>query len=240
MGNGYSWRSCDGETGCCVALRTEEKEEVKGKDGIEEVGWEGEEEDEDGEFVCEEGSGSGSESDEGESDVEMTDVDAEEEEEEVYCEDYLTLLRNLNAMNERASVPDPEIFYPIDIEAGDTFESSLWEREKGVYGADDDSKGVRLVGVEHIAGPKCLDNRGYNGHNIGVDEMKGSTTYQCLAYKSSGWEPESDDEEWEAESEVFLTGIGDRFPSRDMASPDVYPARHGWDQGDADSWTVRF
>ncbi|KAE9377456.1 hypothetical protein N431DRAFT_330067 [Stipitochalara longipes BDJ] len=139
-------------------------------------------------------------------------------------------------MNHVVQAPAPEIFYPIDIEAGDAFEPSLWEREKGKYGADDESKGISLVGVEHIAGPKCVDDRGYNGHNITAAEMKGSTTYQCLAYKSPGWEPESDDEEWEQESEVFLTGIGDRFPSRDMDYPEVVPARHGWDQEVADSW----
>jgi hypothetical protein len=247
MGYGYSWRSCDAETGCCVALRTERRGEEKVDERVEvevgvEVEWEGEEED--GSFVAE----ILEESDEGEegSDVEMGDVEMkaaeeekeEEEEERECCEDYLTLLRNLRVSNEHVS-PDPEIFYAIDIEAGDAFEASLWEREKGKYGADDEAKGVSLVGVEHIAGPKCLDDRGYNGHNIAVYEMKGSTTYQCLAFKSPDWEPESDDEEWEEESEVFLTGIGDRFPSRDMACPNVYPARHGWDEGEADSWNVR-
>jgi hypothetical protein len=252
MGDGFSYRGCGGETGCFVVLRTEEKMgEGRGKevDGAEVATWEGEEEDGDdsGEFVdeieggeeevleYEEEEGDG----EGGSDVEMRDVEEEEVEEEKYCEDYLTLLRNLRAMNDRPQTPKPEIFYPINLEAGDVFESTLWEREKAKYGADDESRGVSLVGVEHIAGPKCFDDRGYNGHNISAEEMKGCTTYQFLAYKSSDWHPESDDEEWEERSQVFLTGIGDRFPSRDMASPEVIPVRHGWNEGDSDSWNVR-
>jgi len=243
MGDGFSYRGCGGETGCFVVLRTEEKMGEKSGGG-EGVGWEedGDEDGDDGgEFVDE-----GREEEEvleydeeGGSDVEMEDVEEEEVEGEKYCEDYLTLLRNLQAMNDRPQTPKPEIFYPIDLKAGDTFESALWEREKGKYGADDESRGVSLVGVEHVAGPKCFDDRGYNGHNISAEEMKGCTTYQFLVYKSSDWQPESDDEEWEERSQVFLTGIGDRFPSRDMASPEVIPVRHGWNEGDSDSWNVR-
>ncbi|KAN0107848.1 hypothetical protein V8E51_007590 [Hyaloscypha variabilis] len=246
MGDGFSYRGCGGETGCFVVLRTEEKMGERSGGG-EGVGWEGEGGDWDdgedgGEFVDEIEGGEEEvleyEEDDGEegSDVEMEDVEEEEVEEEKYCEDYLALLRNLRAMNDRPQTPKPDIFYPIDLEAGDTFESALWEREKTKYGAEDESRGVSLVGVEHVAGPRCFDDRGYNGHNIPAEEMKGCTTYQFLAYKSSDWHPESNDEEWEERSQVFLTGIGDRFPSRDMASPEVIPVRHGWNEGDSDSW----
>lgn len=246
MGDGYSWRGCSTETGCCVTLRTlgsanarDEstnmcltEEEVKGEPGEEF------EEDDGGDYVLEEEAVSEGdevleygEEDE-ERDEEMQDIDSDaDKESSLYCEDYLTLVRNL--IPDEMKQPRPEIFYPINLEAGDTFESSLWEREKGNYGVDEE---VQLVGVEHIAGPNCFDDRGYNGHNISAAEMKGCTTYQCLAYKMSSWTPDSDDQEWENDSECFLTGIGDRFPSRDMAHPQVYPPRHGWDKRDADTF----
>jgi hypothetical protein len=243
--NGPSWRACSTETGCCVTLRTERNpnvsisgaivlkdEDVRGEFGEEydEEGdgdWEEKKESEDDERLEFEEEGEGG-------DIEMKD---EEEEEELYCEDYLTLLRNLAPEETETK---PEIFYPIDVDPGDSPETSLWEREKGRHGTDESGQEMRLVGVEHIAGPCCLDERGYKGHNISAEEMKGCTAYQCLAYKGSDWTPEPDDQEWERESECFLTGVGDRFPSRDMAFPNVYPPRHGWDEGEADtySWNV--
>jgi hypothetical protein len=206
-------------------------EDVRGEFG------EGYDEEEDGEYVNESEDDESLEFEDEEGDVEMTDVDGEEREEELYCEDYLTLLRNLAPEQTETKL---EIFYPTDVDPGDSLETSLWERENGRYGTHEFGQEMRLVGVEHIAGPSCLDERGYNGHNISAQEMKGCTTYQCLAYKGPDWTPEPDDQEWEKESEFFLTGIGDRFPSRDMASPNVYPPRHGWDEGAADTyfWNV--
>jgi hypothetical protein len=244
--NGPSWRACSIETGCCVTLRTERNPNVrisgaivlKDEDVRGELG-EGYGEEGDGEYVNEE-----SEDDERlefeedeEADVEMKDVGGVGEEEELYCEDYLTLLRNLVPEKTKTK---PEIFYPIDVDPGDSLETSLWEREKGNYEADESGQEMRLVGVEHIAGPCCLDERGYKGHNISAEEMKGCTTYQCLAYRGPDWSPEPDDQEWEREGGYFLTGVGDRFPSRDIAFPNVYPPRHGWDEGEADtySWNV--
>jgi hypothetical protein len=37
--------------------------------------------------------------------------------------------------------------------------------------------------LEHVAGPGCLDNRGYNGFEISVEEMTGCTALQCLVRK---------------------------------------------------------
>jgi hypothetical protein len=177
-------------------------------------------------------------SDDESSDVELEDVAEEKEQEEIYCEDYLTLICNLR--EDETDTPERETFYPIDVNLGESLETSLWEREKANQGIDPSGQERRLVGIEHIAGPSCLDERGYNGHAISAAEMKQSTTYQMLAYKPPNWRPEPDDQEWEKDTEYFLTGIGDRFPSRDMAFPNVYPARHGWDEREADtnSWNV--
>lgn len=103
---------------------------------------------------------------------------------------------------------------------------------------------TRYVGghgfMEHIAGPDCANNGGYGGHRISVEEMRGCCTLQCLIYKEQGWEPEPDDQEWELQGDYFLSGLGDRMPSRDMGSPDVTPARHGVYNAWADTciWTV--
>ena len=151
--------------------------------------------------------------------------------EESPCEDYLTLLRALMLLEVKPL--GQEMFYLIDNSAGLLFESSIWEREKSKFGPEQE---FSPVGLEHIASATCLDDRGYNGHNICASEMKGCTTYQCLAFKKHHWTPESDDQVWEGTSEVFLTGVGDMFPSRDMECPTVWPKRHGWDQEEADTY----
>jgi hypothetical protein len=143
-------------------------------------------------------------------------------------------------LKDETDTPEPETFYPIEVDSDDSLETCLWGPEKANPRIDPSGQEIRVVGIEHIAGPSCRDERGYNGYAISAAEMKHSTTYQMLAYKPPSWKPEADDQEWEEDSECFLTGIGDRFPSRDMASPNVYPARHGWDEGEADtySWNV--
>ena len=150
--------------------------------------------------------------------------------EESPCEDYLTL-RALMLLEVKPL--GQEMFYLIDNSAGLLFESSIWGREKSKFGPEQE---FSPVGLEHIASATCLDDRGYNGHNICASEMKGCTTYQCLAFKKHHWTPESDDQVWEGTSEVFLTGVGDMFPSRDMECPTVWPKRHGWDQEEADTY----
>jgi hypothetical protein len=147
------------------------------------------------------------------------------------CEDYLAFLRAL--MPSEVQPPGQERFDLIDNSAGHFFASSIWERRQSKFGPEQD---FSAVGLEHIAGATCLDDRGYNGHNICASEMKGCTTYQCLAFKKHHWTPESDDQVWEGTSEVFLTGVGDRFPSRNMQRPTVWPKRHGWDEEEADTY----
>jgi hypothetical protein len=83
--------------------------------------------------------------------------------------------------------------------------------------------------LEHIAGPGCTDGRGYNGHNISVEETRGCSTFQCLAHKSHSLRPEADDEEFELHSDYFLTGIHNKMPARDEHWPCVIPSRHGVD-----------
>jgi len=93
---------------------------------------------------------------------------------------------------------------------------------------------------EHIAGPGCLEDRGYRGSEISIEEMKGCTTVQCLVRKNDNWTPEPDDEDFELQSDFFLSGLSDHMPSRDMRSPTVTPARHGLAEPNADTcvWDV--
>ena len=79
---------------------------------------------------------------------------------------------------------------------------------------------------EHIAGPGCITTTGYNGNRITVQEMKGCRVVQCLAEKEEGWQAEDDDQDFELESDYFLTGLGEGSP--DVAPLDnIKPARHG-------------
>ncbi|TGO51559.1 hypothetical protein BOTNAR_0352g00070 [Botryotinia narcissicola] len=79
----------------------------------------------------------------------------------------------------------------------------------------------------HLPGPKCSGSKGYNGNFITAQEMRGCTTAQCLVYKGNDWSPSPDDEDFELEGDVFLSGIGDHVPSRDMGDIVLTPARHG-------------
>jgi hypothetical protein len=170
------------------------------------------------------------------SDFEPDDeVGDEEDVDGAFSEYYLTLLRNLAPRGQKKA--KPEVFYPLVHKEG--FEEALWERERGNYEPEvmvEAPQEINLVGVEHVAGIDCKDERGYSGYNITVEEMKGCCNYQCLAYKGPNWSPEPDDQDFELESECYLTGIGDRFPSRDMNYPHAVPARHGWDQDHADTY----
>jgi hypothetical protein len=174
-------------------------------------------------------------------DGDTTSLSEDDEEGLVFSDDYLILLRNLDPRAPK--ITKPEIFHPI--ETGKELERALWERERGNFEPDvtvEALQEVTLVGAEHVAGPGCKDNRGYNGHYISAEEMKGCCNYQCLAYKELNWVPEPDDQDFELRGRYCLTGIGDRFPSRDMDSPSVVPARHDWDRVNADTYnyTVTF
>lgn len=119
------------------------------------------------------------------------------------------------------------------------FDDNLWAREESNYQVppypNGEAREVALAGVEHIAGPDCNCDRGYNGYRVSAEEMKGCCNYQCLVTKGSGWKSEGDDFEFEREGKFALSGIGDRFPSRDMDYPSVVPARHGWERITADT-----
>ncbi|TGO21585.1 hypothetical protein BPAE_0211g00050 [Botrytis paeoniae] len=69
----------------------------------------------------------------------------------------------------------------------------------------------------HLPGPKCSGSKAYNGNFITAQEMRHCTTAQCLVYKDSNWSPSPDDEDFELEGDVFLSGLGDHVPSRDMS-----------------------
>jgi hypothetical protein len=99
---------------------------------------------------------------------------------------------------------------------------------------------MQIYDYEHIAGPTCKHERGYNGHYITVEEMRGCGTLQCLVRKVRGWQPEDDDLDFERQSNSFLSGLSDFMPSRDSNSPDVIPARHGVDVPHAEDvvWDV--
>lgn len=81
----------------------------------------------------------------------------------------------------------------------------------------------------HLSGPKCSGGKAYNGNFITAQEMRGCTTAQCLVYKDENWSPSSDDESFELEGDVFLSGLGDQVPSRDMGDVELTPVRHGLD-----------
>ena len=79
---------------------------------------------------------------------------------------------------------------------------------------------------EHLAGPGCASVEGYSGYRVSVEEMQGCRAVQALEKKGEGWQPEADDEDFEVESQFFLTGIGDGGP--DPGSVQGFtPARHG-------------
>ncbi|KAJ9618869.1 hypothetical protein H2203_008685 [Taxawa tesnikishii (nom. ined.)] len=71
------------------------------------------------------------------------------------------------------------------------------------------------------------------GHRISVEEMKGSRTMQCLSSKDERWIPCSDDEDFELQGSVFLSGLCDQVPAGDIGCPDVVPGRHGCTQPNA-------
>ena len=82
---------------------------------------------------------------------------------------------------------------------------------------------------EHLAGPRCEHLSGYCGFDISAEEMRGSTTVQCLVMKTPEWTPEPDDQEFERSGKYYLSGLCGHMPSRDMDGPRMTPPRHGAD-----------
>ncbi|KAH7375189.1 hypothetical protein B0T11DRAFT_269860 [Plectosphaerella cucumerina] len=86
--------------------------------------------------------------------------------------------------------------------------------------------------LEHIPGKQCTGKQGYCGSRISLAEMRGCTVAQALVSRPldpEDWQPESDDESFEGDSNVgfFLSGVTDHVPSRDVDDPNFYPERHG-------------
>lgn len=128
---------------------------------------------------------------------------------------------------DETDTPERVTFYPIYVNPGDSLETSLWECEKTNRGTGPSGQKFCIVGIEHIAGPSCRDELGCNDHAIFAAEIETAKHTKILAYKPPNWKPEQEDQELEEDSECFFTGIGDRFPSRDMTFLNDCPARHG-------------
>ena len=78
---------------------------------------------------------------------------------------------------------------------------------------------------EHFAGPGCVSESGYSGHQISLAEMKGCRAVQCLVKKGTDWMPKDDDQDFEIKGDYFLTGIGDGSPD-EAPLEDIVPIRH--------------
>lgn len=67
---------------------------------------------------------------------------------------------------------------------------------------------------EHIAGPGCLNTRGFHGDMISVEEMMDCQTVQGIFRKPEDWTPREDDMDFERTSMCFaLTGLSDFMPA---------------------------
>lgn len=80
---------------------------------------------------------------------------------------------------------------------------------------------------EHIAGPGCMGVYEYNGHRISLEEMRGSRAARGLAKKTSDWNSEQDDQDFEIGSNYFLTGINQSSSSPEWPLENLQPIRHG-------------
>lgn len=87
-------------------------------------------------------------------------------------------------------------------------------------------------GKEHIAGPGCRFNRGYNGNLISVEEMEGCRAIKAIVRKTDRqvkeWRDEDDDEEWERTTRYFISGTGDGSPD-EAPLDNMDRTRHGLD-----------
>ena len=81
-------------------------------------------------------------------------------------------------------------------------------------------------GEEHAAGTGCRCRRGYSGQRISLEEMKGCRAVQCLLEKEEKWQPQPDDQDFELDSNYFLSGVGDGSPDEGPLE-ELTPVRHG-------------
>ncbi|GFP53485.1 hypothetical protein TASIC1_0002066900 [Trichoderma asperellum] len=67
---------------------------------------------------------------------------------------------------------------------------------------------------EHIAGPGCLNTRGFHGDMISAEEMMDCHTIQGIFRKPEHWTPRDDDMDFERTSMYYaLTGLSDFMPA---------------------------
>lgn len=66
---------------------------------------------------------------------------------------------------------------------------------------------------EHIAGPGCLNTRGFHGDMISVEEMMDCQTVQGIFRKPEDWTLREDDMDFERTSHYALTGLSDFMPA---------------------------
>lgn len=100
----------------------------------------------------------------------------------------------------------------------------------------------RIDGIRaftHLAGPHCRSKVAYNGHFITAQEMRGCNTSQCLKWKTGDWAQVPDDEEFEREGRIFLTGLCDRVLPPNRGNFRAEPPRHGFSQLQADDKPTR-
>lgn len=95
---------------------------------------------------------------------------------------------------------------------------------------------------EHIAGPGCLNTRGFHGDMIRVEEMMDCQTVQGIFRKPEDWTPRQDDMDFERTSTHYaLTGLSDFMPASG-AGLRCAPHRGEADQCDAtndsDVWCI--
>ena len=101
-----------------------------------------------------------------------------------------------------------------------------------------DINGRLIDGVmEHAAGPGCISHCGYSGQWISVEEMKGCCSMQCLVQKGSGWQPEPNDQDFELESDYFVTGVHHNPPDEGPLV-NLTNVRHGTDHFEFGNLTV--
>ncbi|SMR63727.1 unnamed protein product [Zymoseptoria tritici ST99CH_3D1] len=96
--------------------------------------------------------------------------------------------------------------------------------------------------TEHVAGPDCKKNAGYNGHHFSTTTVRRVRTAQCITRKPTDddddiankevrppvWSPASDDEPWEEDSKWMLTGMTTKTQEREDGGTEGWaPIRHG-------------
>jgi hypothetical protein len=88
---------------------------------------------------------------------------------------------------------------------------------------------IKASHMEHIAGPLCKKTNAFMPGRISPEEMRNCHTVQCLLLKTSGWEPEADDLDFERDSRYFLSGVAERM-STSLWDVKTAPVRHGVDE----------